>query len=200
MTEQVVTLPPFAPTGGRGDTIARVAEPGAPARESVDGEQAVTALFRLHYWPMVRLARQLVDDQETAEDVVQEAFLSLHRRWRALRDPEAGVDYVRSTVLNLCRSRVRRLRVRRRVERPETPATAPAAESVAVAHDDEERMARALARLPRRQREVLVLRYYVDLSEEQIAATLRISRGSVKTHASRGIRALESVLDVERQP
>src|SRR4051812_21517254 len=112
-----------------------------------DADAAVTALFRTHYWPMVRLVRQLVDDQETAVDVVQEAFLSLHRRWHVLRDRERAVDYVRSAALNLARSRIRRAVVRRRHERWDPTEHVPAADSYAVAREDEQAMATALRRL-----------------------------------------------------
>lgn len=159
----------------------------------LDRDAAVTALFRTHYARMLGLAQLLVDDRPTAEDVVQEAFGELHRRWDRLRDPEQALGYLRTAVLNGARSHLRRRRTLR-AWRPQRPADAPSAESVVV-HDDEQRRAlQGLARLPQRQREVLVLRYFFDLPEAQIAADLGISPGSVKQHAFRGLSTLATRL------
>ena len=159
----------------------------------LDRDAAVTALFRTHYARMLGLARLLVDDRSTAEDVVQEAFGELHRRWDRLRDPEQALGYLRTAVLNGARSHLRRRRTLR-AWRPQRPADAPSAESVVV-HDDEQRRAlQGLVRLPQRQREVLVLRYFFDLPEAQIAADLGISAGSVKQHAFRGLSTLAARL------
>jgi RNA polymerase sigma-70 factor (sigma-E family) len=153
-----------------------------------DADEGVTALFRAHAGGLRRLARLLVDDEATAEDVVQDAFLRLHRRWFRLREPDKALAYLRTSVLNGARSRLRR----RRTERGYRPTheDQPSAERTVVAADDQRAVVEGLAGLPRRQREVLVLRYYLDLSEAEIAGALGISRGSVKSHASRGIAAL----------
>jgi RNA polymerase sigma-70 factor (sigma-E family) len=148
----------------------------------------------VHFWSFVRLARQLVDDQQTAEDVVQEAFLTLHHRWNRLRDPERALVYLRSTVLNLARSQIRRRQVRRRLDPVLGDDPAPGADVHVLSGAEADRIAAVLRRLPRRQQEVLVLRYWSELDEQEIARTLGISRGSVKTHAHRGLRALQREL------
>jgi RNA polymerase sigma-70 factor (sigma-E family) len=162
------------------------------APSKADG--AVTALYRAHAVGMIRLAVVLVGDRPTAEDVVQDAFGALYRRWEHLADPEKAASYVRSAVLNGCRSELRRrIRTRRR------PAPDPAAPDHVCAEvtDLIERceMQAALRRLSARQREALVLRFYLELSEAEIAAAMRISRGTVKSTTSRALRALGRHLD-----
>jgi RNA polymerase sigma-70 factor (sigma-E family) len=164
---------------------------------SIDDQDAdFVSLFRSQYWPMVRLAALLVDDIESAEDVVQEAYLSLHRRQRSLRDPNKAEDYLRSAVLNLARSNLRRRfasrRRQRELEQLALTATSglPSAEQTALLSERQRQLAGALRRLPMRQREVVALRYYLDLSEGEIARVLNISSGSVKQHMFRATRAL----------
>ncbi len=154
-----------------------------------DRTSAVTALFEAHYATLVRMARLLVDDRETAEDVVMEAFTSLYRRWTAVRDPDEAYRYVRSCVLNGARSQLRRRRLRRRHEsgRPQREANRDGLEA---SEADRSTVTQLLGTLPPRQRQALVLRYYVDMTEAQIAYELGVSAGSVKTHASRGLAAL----------
>ncbi|HVF06617.1 MAG TPA: SigE family RNA polymerase sigma factor, partial [Frankiaceae bacterium] len=157
-------------------------------------DEAVTSLFRAHYAGLVRLAVLLVGDDAGAEDVVQDAFARLHRRWARLRDEEAAYGYLRASVVNGSRSRLRRLRVARRHHEP--PATdAPSPEADAILREEHAEVRRALDLLPRRQREVLVLRFYANLAEADIADTLGISRGAVKSHAFRGIAALTRTLE-----
>lgn len=154
-----------------------------------DRDEAVVALFRAHHARLVAFARLLVDDRQTAEDVVQEAFTALHRRWGRLRDPEAALAYLRTAVTNGARDALRRRRTVRGF-RPERPAEVASAEAVVVRRDEHRRALDGLRGLPTRQREVLTLRYFFDLNEAQIAETLGVSRGSVKQHASRGLAAL----------
>ena len=158
-----------------------------------DGWGELAALYREHARPLVRLAVLLVDDVGIAEEIVQDAFVLVHRRMGRLDQVERPVAYLRTTVVNLSRSRLRRRLVARRhpglVERD-----APAADERVGLRDDQRAVITALQRLPRRQREVLVLRYWSELSEDEIAATLGISNGSVKTHAHRGMAALEQEL------
>jgi RNA polymerase sigma-70 factor (sigma-E family) len=157
---------------------------------------AVTALFRAHYAGLVRLAVLLVDDDGSAEDLVQDAFARLHRRWRRLRDPDAAYGYLRTAVVNGSRSRLRRLRtVRQNPEPP--PVDLPSPEGDVIVREEHATVRAALDALPRRQREVLVLRYYASYSEADIAETLGISRGAVKSHASRGIAALTRSLETQ---
>jgi RNA polymerase sigma-70 factor (sigma-E family) len=156
-------------------------------------DEGVTALYRVHATALRRVAILLVDDRETAEDVVQDAFVRLHRRWLFLHDQDKALAYLRTSVVNGSRSRLRR----RRTERAYVPPVAgehPSAEHTVLRSADLRAVADGLTRLPRRQREVLVLRYYLDLSEAEIAGSLGISRGSVKSHASRGVAALAAEL------
>ena len=157
-------------------------------------DAALTALFGTYHRPLLALAVLLVDDVPTAEDVVQDAFLGLYRRWSWIREPQAAYDYLRTAVLNGARSQLRRRRVRRA-----KPADAlldmPSAEAVAVVREEHAAVLTALAGLALRQRQVLVLRYFLDQTEAEIAHTLSISRGSVKQHASRGLAALTARLE-----
>lgn len=158
-----------------------------------DADRAVTALYAEHYRPMVRLATLLLSDQGRAEEVVQDAFVALHGRWSRLDDAERATAYLRRSVVNGCRSAHRRRGVEAR-HPPSPPEDAASAEVSALAAADRDEVLRALGGLSPRQREVLVLRYYLDLSEADIADALRISRGAVKSHASRGIDALRTRL------
>jgi RNA polymerase sigma-70 factor (sigma-E family) len=151
---------------------------------------AVTDLFRQHHLELVRLALVMVGDLATAEDVVQDAFERLHRGWHRLRQPSSGLTYVRSSVVNGCRSVHRRAAVARKhgprlAVLPDSSAADAAADA-----DDRSEIVTALRRLPRRQREVLVLRYYADLEVAEIARTLRISPSAVRAFKSRGLAAL----------
>ena len=159
-----------------------------------DADGAVTALFRAHYASLVRLAVLLVDDDGSAEDLVQDAFARLHRRWGRLRDEDAAYGYLRTCVVNGSRSRLRRLRTARRYVAPHSPDD-PSPEGHAILREEHAAVRAALRELPARQREVLVLRYWSDLSEAEIAGTLGISRGAVKSHASRGLAALTRSLE-----
>jgi RNA polymerase sigma-70 factor (sigma-E family) len=157
-----------------------------------DRDSIVPELFIAHHRRLVGLASLLVDDRRTAEDVVQEAFASLYRRWRHLRDPGAAVGFLNKAVVNGARDSLRRRRragtaVLRLVPRSELLESA---EHTVVEHQDADRLWAAVSTLPMRQRQVLVLRYYLDQSEAEIADTLGVSTGSVKKHASRGIAAL----------
>lgn len=148
---------------------------------------------------MVRVAWLLVRDQQVAEEVVQDALVAVHRRWNHLENHDTAVAYLRVCVVNGARSVLRHRRVERgHLAREAGSATAygrmsePSAEAEAMQHSEHDAMIEALHGLPRRQREVLVLRYYLDLSEAQIADALQIAPGSVKAHAHRGLAALRS--------
>ena len=159
-----------------------------------DADTAVEQLYATHYRRLVRLSVLLVGDAETAEEVVQDSFVAMHGRWRSLREPDQGLAYLRQTVVNRSRSVLRHRRVRARHVPAPVPDLPGADEDVLVT----ERRAAVLGAmrgLPDRQREVLALRYYLDLSEADIAETLGISRGAVKTHASRGVAALRSQME-----
>lgn len=157
-------------------------------------DEAVTLLYTAQYRSLVRLAALLLRDTGTAEEVVQDAFVAMHGSWRRLHDPDRALAYLRKSVVNRSRSALRH----RSVEQRHAPAPMPeqaSAEHSALETLEREDVIRALHRLPRRQREVLVLRYYVDLSEAQIADAIGISRGAVKSHASRGMAALRASLE-----
>jgi len=159
-----------------------------------DADQAVTALYATNYRPLVRLAAMLVRDVATAEEVVQEAFIAMHAGWRRLRDPDKALSYLRQAVVNRSRSVLRHRAV---VEKyaPKGLPDAPSAELGAINELERSAVIDALARLPARQREALVLRYYADLSEAEIARAMGISRGAVKSHTARGMAALRNVLE-----
>jgi RNA polymerase sigma-70 factor (sigma-E family) len=177
-------------------SIARAVVPVEP----LDTDTAVERVFREHRLTMVRLARLLVDDRETAEDVVQDAFAALHRRWGWRRRAEGAHGYLRTSVVNGARSVLRRRRTVRRNPQPadDTLTAEPADGGVLLAEEHSDVLA-ALHRLPERQREVIVLRYWAELPEAQIAATLGISLGAVKSSASRGRDAIAAMLDSERR-
>ncbi len=154
-------------------------------------------LYRSERRSLVRLAWLLVHDQGVAEELVQDAFVKAHLAWGRLDDPDKALAYLRSVVLNGARSRLRHLRVVERTTVPQ-PACGESAETAALAGEQRRQMLAALAALPIRQKECVVLRYYCDLSQAEIAATLKISVGSVKTHVHRGLAALSALLEPQR--
>lgn len=162
-----------------------------------DADEAVTTLYAAHYAELVRLAALLVRSSGEAEEIVQDSFVAMHDKWRRLREPEKAVGYLRRTVVNRARSSQRHHRVADKHSSVEVEVS-PSAELHALAAESRAAVIDALHRLPTRQREVLVLRYYGNLSEADIAATLGISRGAVKSHASRGMTALRSSLEDSR--
>jgi RNA polymerase sigma-70 factor (sigma-E family) len=159
-----------------------------------NADDAVTALYAAHYRYLVRLSALLLRDVAVAEEVVQDAFVAMHGNWRRLRDPDKALAYLRQAVVNRSRSALRR-RVVEQKHAPLPMPDAPSAEYGALGTLEHEAVIAALRELPPRQREVLVLRYYGDLSETEIAGTMGISRGAVKSHASRGMAALRSLLE-----
>lgn len=162
-----------------------------------DRDAAIALLFAAHHGRLVGLARLLVDDVPSAEDVVQDAFAGLVRRWPWLRDKDRALGYLQAAVVNGARSNLRRRRTET-LNRVKAASAAPSAETDAVNSDERKRVFAALSLLPTRQRQVLVLRYYLDQPEAEIAATLSISAGAVKQHASRGLAALARQLEATR--
>lgn len=160
-------------------------------RPTWTADEALEQLYAAHWRQLVRLSVLLVHDQGLAEEIVQDAFVSVHGRWGRLREPEHALAYLRQAVVNRSRSALRHRGVVDRhaatLRVVDSPDPSPATDRRAVVLD-------ALRALPQRQREVLALRYYLDLSESEIADTLGISRGAVKSHASRGAAALRSLL------
>lgn len=168
--------------------------------ESVSGEwdaaRAVTAIYTTHYRSLVRLAVLLVRDVATAEEVVQDSFIAMHGAWRRLRDTEKALSYLRQSVVNRSRSVLRhRMVVDKNAPKPAPDM--PSAEQGAISLLERSAVIAALRTLPPRQREALVLKYYGDLSEAQIATAMGISRGAVKSHTARGVAALRVVLELE---
>jgi RNA polymerase sigma-70 factor (sigma-E family) len=173
------------------------APPAASRPAAWDADHAVTQLYAVHYRSLVRLAALLLRDTGAAEEVTQDAFVAMHGAWRRLRDrddPDEALAYLRRSVVNGARSALRHRKVvEKHAPRP-APDGASAEHGALLAVEHAEVMA-ALRLLPERQREVLVLRYYLDLSEAGIADALGISRGAVKSHASRGIATLRRTLE-----
>ena len=162
-----------------------------------DAEQAVTAMYSTHYRSLVRLAALLVRDVATAEEVVQDSFVAMHTAWRRIRDNDKALSYLRQSVVNRSRSVLRhRVVVDRNAPKPAPDM--PSAEQGALTLLERTAVVAALRSLPPRQREALVLRYYGDLSEAQIASAMGISRGAVKSHTARAIASLRAVLEMEK--
>jgi RNA polymerase sigma-70 factor (sigma-E family) len=157
--------------------------------------EAVHDLYERHYRRLVRLATMLLGDVERAEEIVQDAFIDLMAGWARIRDPAAAVSYLRMSVANGARSDLRHLRVVRRYP-AKKPVDVDSAEVDALIHVEHERIMTAVSMLPVRQGQVLILRYYGQLSEAEIAESLGISRGAVKSHSSRALQALRTVLEV----
>ncbi len=126
---------------------------------------------------------------------MQDAFVKLVAGNYAI-EPGKEAGYLRSMVLNGARSALRKRQVRR-AHTPETPSPVAAAEEGGVAGAEHDRIISALRRLPEKQASVLALRYYLDLSEADIADTLGIARGSVKSHAHRGLKKLADLLGTD---
>lgn len=178
-------------------TIAHSADGlgGSPAggrQVGIDAE--ITALYCAHYRSLVRLATLLVHDIATAEEVVQDSFVAMHGGWRRLRDSEKALSYLRQSVVNRSRSVLRhRVVVDRNAPKP--PPDMPSAEHGAIALLERSAVIAALRTLPARQREALVLRFYGDMSEAQIAEAMEISKGAVKSHTARAMATLRTVLE-----
>jgi RNA polymerase sigma factor (sigma-70 family) len=162
-------------------------------------DEYLDALFRQHYLALLRLAVVMVGSREVAEDVVQDAFVALHKNWRSVRDPQTAAAYLRSTLLNRCRSWMRRQVTQRSVRplivlRPEQQS----AEDTTLLREEVGSMVALLRTLARRQREVLACRFVLELSVAETARLLEISEGSVKAHTHRGLEALQQRIEVAR--
>jgi RNA polymerase sigma-70 factor (sigma-E family) len=166
------------------------------AAEELYREHAVGELYRRHVTGLVRLALMLVGDQPSAEDVVQEAFLGLYRNWPGLDDRDQVDGYLRVAVVNGSRGVLRaRRRAWLRPVRHDPPVWS--AEAAAMATEERRQVLAAVAGLPRRQREVLALRYYAGLTDAEIASVLGVSRGTVTSTASRALSVLGRQLKEE---
>jgi RNA polymerase sigma-70 factor (sigma-E family) len=180
--------------------VAATADPSAGAAAAkLDAASAVIALYTKHYRSLVRLATLLVYDVPTAEEVVQDSFIAMQANWRRLKDNAKALAYLRQCVLNRARSVLRHRSVADR-NAPQPLPDMPSAEEGALTLLERSAVIAALHRLSQRQREVLVLRYYADLSEPQIASAMGITQGSVKSHIARAMLALRKMLEREVQP
>ena len=159
-----------------------VEEP-APLDGELSPADGLSELYRREYGPMVRLAHLITGSNEVAEDLVQDSFVKMYRYWDRADQPGA---YLRMTVVNGCRSWHRR----RRMERERMPR--PVAEAVEL---DSRELLDALARLGLRQRTALVLRFYADLAEADVARALGCRPGTAKSLVHRGLRELEKVIE-----
>lgn len=192
-------MPVIAPVPAGSRTAAMDGIPSP--RTSAEGAMAagttvdhLTETYRAHYRSLLGLAALLLDDTASCEDVVQEAFIRVHSARKRVREPEKTLAYLRQTVVNLSRSALRRRILGLKLLSKPMPDMASAEEG---AYDQLERddLIKAMKGLQRRQREVLVLRYFADMTEAQVAETLGISLGSVKAYGSRGIAALRVVME-----
>jgi RNA polymerase sigma-70 factor (sigma-E family) len=182
------------PDDGGVAAASRLCEPAQLRRDGgVSAEAAVEGIYQASALGLIRLAYVMLGDQASAEDVVQEAFCGLYRRWDRLEDADSAVYYVRASVLNGCRSALRRRAVRQRGMAEQVPAVS--AETVVLSGQQREEVIGAVGRLPHRQREVLVLRFYLDLSDDQIARVMGIGQSTVRSTAYRALAALGRALE-----
>nr|WP_245654527.1 sigma-70 family RNA polymerase sigma factor [Streptomyces violens] len=199
--------PPSPPCSPRG-TLVGPPPPGGPGPgcappdgaapltldlRDADRQAAIAHLFDTHYTQLLRLAVLLGADGD-AEDVVSEAFYQLHRRWPKLKTPDAAAGYLRSIVCNLTRMRIRHLRVARRHAYREVDEHVLSAEHQVLLQDDHRALLAALQTLSARQRQALVLKYWLDLKESEISETMGISTGAVKSHTARAMTKLKYAL------
>jgi len=162
-----------------------------------DAELAIATMYSTEYRSLVRISVVLVGDVGTAEEVVQECFIAMYAAWRRLKNVDKAVNYLRRSVVNRSRSVLRR-RIVAEKHVPKHEPDMPSAEQGAITQLERTAVIAALRSLPVRQREAIMLRYYLDLSEEEVASAMRISRGAVKSHTARAKAALRAVLEPER--
>ena len=173
----------------------RTAHPGNGVYGQLAELAELAELYRAHYQPLARAAYFMVGDRDLAEDIVQEAFIKIHQRGlRHLRDKDKALSYLRRTVANQARSQLRRRAIARRLP-PRRSIDEESAENEAQLEEDRRLVVRGLMYLSTRQRECLVLRYYLDMSEREVARTLSLSSSSVKTHTQRGLVMLSRRLE-----
>jgi RNA polymerase sigma-70 factor (sigma-E family) len=156
----------------------------------------LAGVFRTHRTELVRLAAFILGDRGAGEDIVQDVFVSVYRRPEQLA--EDPLPYLRRAVVNGCRSALRRRRLIRRHAEKDSPAPPLTTEEAVLISEERRQVLAELSRLAPRRREVLVLRYYLGLSEAEISATLGISQGTVKSTAARGLAALALALRESR--
>jgi RNA polymerase sigma-70 factor (sigma-E family) len=158
-----------------------------------DSAAAVGALYQSHAVGLIRLAYLMLGDRPSAEDAVQDAFCGLYRHWDRLADPDRALAYVRTAVLNGCRSALRRRTLVRRLNTYQPPGAS--AEATALGNEERHEVLQAVRRLPDRQREALVLRFYLDLPEREIARIMGLRPGSVRSATHRALKTLGQSLE-----
>lgn len=165
--------------------------PGQP-----DPAAQVAALYEAHALGLLRLAVIMLGDQQAAEDVVQDAFLGLYRRWHTLRSTDRAHAYVRSAVFNGCRSALRKRGRDRQfvLTEPQSESESESAEASVLLSEEHQEVLAAMRRLPGRQREAVALRYCLDMPVDEVARAMGISQGAVKSATSRGVAALGRIL------
>lgn len=176
------------------ESVSAIAGDTQLGGSAYDVDALIATLFEQEARRLVGLAAFFTDDRTASEDLVQEAFIRLSRNAHRIREAEKAAAYLRSIVINLARDHNRRGLVSLR-HRPPAAADEPSAEETASEMESRREVVRALRALPRRQRDCVALRYYLELSIEDIAATLGVSANSVKTHLKRGLRALATALE-----
>jgi RNA polymerase sigma-70 factor (sigma-E family) len=183
------------------DTHAqRPTRPAGAGAAAGGADGGVTALYEAHAFGLIRLAVIMLGDRAAAEDVVQDAFFGLYRNWDKLSDQANALTYVRSSVLNGCRAALRQQARRERRDRAaatDTRSGLESAETLVLRGEAHREVLLAVRRLPHRQREALVLRFYFGLSEEETSRAMGISRGTVKSALSRALAALGRMLKEE---
>jgi RNA polymerase sigma-70 factor (sigma-E family) len=174
---------------------ATVGQRAAGGPDMASATDQITALYRVHGMDLVRIAAVMLGGRAAAEDAVHDAFCGLFRKWDQLSDPHKALAYARSAVMNTCRSELRRRnRLERRADHRHRPLDPDSPEQAAILGEEHRDVLVALSRLPHRQREALVLRYFLDLPEAEIATAMGISAGTVKSTTSRAIAALGRLL------
>jgi RNA polymerase sigma-70 factor (sigma-E family) len=160
-----------------------------------DADRVVAAIYCEHYRSLVRLATVLLRDLASAEEVVQDSFVAMHGAWLRLRDTDKALCYLRQSVVNRARSVLRHRVVVDKYAPTPPPSHEPSAEQGALALLERSAVILALRALPQRQREALVLKFYGDFSEAQIAWAMGISKGAVKSHLARALAALRASME-----
>jgi len=158
-----------------------------------DADGAVTALYNTHYLPLVRLAALLVHDIDVAEELVQDSFVAMHSAWRTLADSDRALSYLYQAIVALSRSVLRHRTIAGKIPTELAPGM-PAANPGAVTEPEHPAIVSALRTLAPRQREVLVLQYYSDLTQAQTASAMRISKRAVKIHTAQAMSSLRAEL------
>ena len=177
-------------------TVSGIDRDALATVSSIDRDALVTKLFEAEGPQLVRLARIFTDDRNAAEDLVQEAFIRLHKAAHRIQTEDKAAPYLRSIVINLARDHNRRGLMSLRHQEALVVGSSPEAPDDALVLDEERAtIIRNLRLLSPRQRDCLVLRFYLEMKEREIAETLGISPNSVKTHCRRGMTALRSILE-----